>query len=53
MSCYYFQISWVRLKNMSNPGLLSVGQFVFSQDKRIGVNISPPTQQWSLIITVQ
>jgi len=44
-------ISWVRLKNMSNPGLLSVGQFVFSQDKRIGVNISPPTQQWSLIIT--
>lgn len=43
-------ISWVRLKNMSNPGLLTVGQFVFSNDRRIGVNIAPATQQWSLTI---
>ena len=37
---------------MSNPGLLAVGQFVFSSDSRIGVNISPATRQWSLSITV-
>jgi len=43
-------ISWVRLKNMSNPGLLTVGQFVFSQDRRIVVNTTPATQQWSLTI---
>ena len=37
---------------MSNPGLLAVGQFVFSSDSRIGVNISPASRQWSLSITV-
>ena len=46
------QVSWVRLRNMSNPGLLAVGQFVFSSDSRIGVNISPATRQWSLSIMV-
>ena len=45
-------MSWVRLRNMSNPGLLAVGQFVFSSDRRIGVNISPATRQWSLSIMV-
>ena len=45
-------MSWVRLRNMSNPGLLAVGQFVFSTDSRIGVNISPASRQWSLSITV-
>ena len=45
-------MSWVRLRNMSNPGLLAVGQFVFSSDSRIGVNISPASRQWSLSITV-
>ena len=42
----------MRLRNMSNPGLLAVGQFVFSSDSRIGVNISPASRQWSLSITV-
>ena len=37
---------------MSNPGLLTVGQFVFSQDRRIVVNTAPATQQWSLTIMV-
>ena len=37
---------------MSNPGLLAVGQFVFSSDSRIGVKISPATRQWQLSITV-
>ena len=37
---------------MSNPGLLAVGQFVFSTDRRIAVNIQPATRQWSLSITV-
>ena len=45
-------MSWVRLRNMSNPGLLAVGQFVFSSDSRIGVTINPATRQWSLSITV-
>ena len=50
--CEVLQVSWVRLRNMSNPGLLAVGQFVFSSDSRIGVNISPASRQWSLSITV-
>ena len=46
------QVSWVKLRNMSNPGLLAVGQFVFSTDRRIGVTTKPAAKQWSLSIRV-
>ena len=37
---------------MSDPGLLAVGQFVFTGDKRVRVETSPADQRWSLSITV-
>ena len=46
------QVSWVKLRNMSDPGLLAVGQFVFSSDKRISVSMSPAQLRWTLSIVV-
>ena len=53
-------MSWVRLRNMSNPGLLAVGQFVFSGDPRLAVTRAANTSRcgatrhqaarWSLVI---
>ena len=37
---------------MSNPGLLAVGQFVFTKDKRVAVTVQPAISRYSLTILV-
>ena len=46
------KVSWVRLRNLSNPSLISVGQCLFNQDQRFIVASSPAIQRWSLTINV-
>ena len=46
------QVSWVTLRNLSSPGLLAVGQFVFTTDQRVSVTRAPALRRWTLSITV-
>ena len=40
------------LRNLSSPGLLAVGQFVFTTDQRVSVTRAPALRRWTLSITV-
>merc|ERR1719336_1329190 len=44
-------VSWVTLRNLSSPGLLAVGQFVFTTDQRVSVTRAPALRRWTLSIT--
>lgn len=43
-------VSWVKLTNLSNPSLLTVGDYVFSQDNRVQVTTVAALQKYILHI---